>query len=525
MTWLWLVGVALGGWEPADRAVEPFNEGVRALEAARPAEAEGAFRAALDKDGACGRCAQGLGLALVRQQRLEDGIQTLRRALAAHPGRPELETALAGALFAAQAFEEALAHAQRAATLDGGSVDAHVALVQILLRQGQPGAARQALQAARLPGPERACLDLLIGLEEGQRPGSTALAICRQAAHPGLASTVLARAGGPRAAEATSPTAKVAASLRAHQAGQDEQALGQAEAALALEPRRADARMLKAISLGRLGRVDEALAELQRILDAEAWITVHAGGEMSGVLTASDEASLRAGMGQVAGLLASLLVERGRLDEAEAVLRRAVLDPGPSAEQSSAAVRLRRAQGRLPEAWSALAQAFERWPDHPDLQLLLIELNAQQPEGVPEALRARAAGLEDWRSVYGQASALARAGEHRACAERLGRVRLEVERLASAEDRLTVRRLWHGCAVNADWQAEADRAAEALGSPEAMNEVARIEHARLRLQSGDPTGARRLLQGLQASTEARREKVALLLDEALGAPPPSSAAP
>lgn len=523
---LLLCALAQAAWEPSEAVAEPFNDGVRALEAAEPLAAESAFRATLKSDPSCGRCAQGLGIALVRQQRLDEAREVLEGAVAAWPQRAEARTALAGALFAAQAFAAARDQASRAAALDPASVDAHVALVQVLLRLGRTDEARGALSGARLPGPEKTCLELMLALEEGSAIGSTTLAYCRQATHPGLASTVEARisadSGRLAATAATAGKAgastveRVARALQHHQQGRDDLALPLLDSALAQEPRRVDARILRALVQARRGLQEESLRDLDEVFAAESWVQVHESGEMSGVLTKADEGALQQSVRQGAGLLVSLLVEAGRLEDADSALRRADARLGMGAELSAGAVRLRLAQGRTADAWEVLGTALQRWPENADLELLLGEAQARAPELAPASLRARIEALTDWRGAYTLASADSRSGQHRTCAERLGRVSAELGRLASAEDSLTVERLWHSCAVNADWHSEAERAATAMGSPEAMNEVARVEHARLRLESGDPTGARRLLAELKPSTEARAAKVQAILEAADG---------
>jgi len=523
---LLLCRLAQAAWEPSEEVAEPFNAGVRALEAADPQGAEEAFRASLKADPDCGRCAQGLGIALVRQQRLDEAREVLEGAVAAWPERAEAHTALAGALFAAQSFSAALQQASRAAALDPASVDAHVALVQVLLRLGRTGEARRALASASLPGPEKTCLELMLSLEEGASPGSTLLAYCRQASHPGLASTVearlsadsgrLAATAATAAASGASTVERVARALQHHQQGRDDLALPLLDSALAQEPRRVDARILRALVQARRGQQDEALRDLDEVFAAESWVQVHESGEMSGVLTNADEAALQQSVRQGAGLLVSLLVEAGRLEDADSALRRADARLGMGPELSAGAVRLRLAQGRPADAWAILEAGLQRWPDNADLELLLGEAQARAPELAPASLRPRIEALSDWRGAYTLASADARAGQHRACAERLGRVSSELGRVASAEDRLTVQRLWHTCAVNADWHSEAERAATAIGSADALNEAARVEHARLRLESGDPTGARRMLAELKPSTEARAARVQAILDAADG---------
>lgn len=515
-----LAAPARAGWEPPDRVADPFNQGVLALGQGQPDRAEASFRQALDQAPDCGRCAHGLGLSLLRQQRLEPALTLLREAATRFPDRPELLTALAGAEFAAQDFAAALSHARAAATQAPDSVDAHVALTQVLLRLGQPDAARQALVQATLPGPERACLDLLVGVEQGATPAGASLAYCRQAAHPGLASTVDARlaAGQGQLSAAAAVAARagvdtveqVARALRLHQQGQDAQALPLLDEALAHEPHRVDARILRALCRARVGQIDPALEDLRQVLGARAWIQVHRTGELSGVLTATDEAALQRSVKQGAGLLVSLLVKAGRLDEARTTLVQARQALGEGMELSAGEVRLLLADQDPAAAWRALEGALSTWPDEPELILLASELSARDPHGAPSALTARLVSAADWRASYHLAVAAAGQQDHGACAELAGRSAALMAQGSpgpTPEDRVTVRRLWHTCAVNAQATDQAERAAAALGDAARMHEVARIQHARLRLEAGDGAGAIALLAGFQATTEARQAQV------------------
>lgn len=517
---LLLIVSARAEWEPVPDIAEPFNTGVLALQAGRPADAEQAFRAALADDPDCGRCAHGLGIALVRQERLAEARDILEDAALRYAERAELHTALAGASFAAQDFGAALTHARTAVSLQPDSIDAQVALQQVLLRLGQLDQARAALaDASTLPGPERSCLAILRQLEAGTSPEDSALAYCRQAAHPGLATTVDARLGlaearpGATAAASSAATSMqlVVQALRAHQAGDDRAALPLLDRALSLEPRRVDARILRAVARARTGALDDAVADLHLVMNADTWVEVHATGEMSGVLTRSDQDDLRHGMQQGSGLLVSLLVQSGRLDQAEQTLVRANRELGMGPRLASGAVRLRSAQGRLDDAWAVLDGALAQWPDDNDLGLLVTELAAQDPDRVPAAHAARLAAADDWRARYHRAQALARDADHAACAAQAEQSLRGLDAQqppASVDDHTTVARLAHTCAVNAGLLTAADRAADAVGHPGALQPVARINHALMREDVGDHQGALDLLADLQPADAAARNLAA-----------------
>ncbi|MCB9780816.1 MAG: tetratricopeptide repeat protein [Alphaproteobacteria bacterium] len=532
---LLLPTLAHAAWEPPADVAEPFNAGVVALGKGDPAAAETAFRQTLATDPACGRCAHGLGIALVRQEKLGDAITVLDRAVTAFPDRAELHTALAGATFARQQFATAIAHAREAVRLDPGSVDAHVALQQGLLREGRTDDARAALVGAALPGPEATCLELLVGIEEGATPPPGKLAYCRQAKHPGLASTVEARmaagtgrmaaaaalAGDTLSADGQATSVElVASAVRKHQGGDDIGALPLLDRAVTLEPRRVDARILRAVCRARTDDLDGALADLQVVFEADSWVEVHETGGLSGVLTARDEAQLQDGVRKGAGLLVSLLVEAGRLDEAERALGRASAELGMGPRLAAGAARLHAARDERVDAWKVLGPALSQWPDDGDLRLLAAEIAAQDPGVVPPDVAAVLDAAADWRSGYYKALSQARAGEHDACAssalaasKAMGGA---VQPAPTPDDQRTVLRLLHTCAVNAERLVDADRAAEAIGSPGALQEVARINHALMRHQAGRSADALQLLEGLTATTPRRQELIDAIRAQASG---------
>lgn len=513
---LLLLAAAHAAWEPPGDVAEPFNAGIVALREGHPDLAEEAFREALLDDPACGRCAHGLGIALVRQQRLAEAQVVLAEAAGRYPQQPELQVALAGASFATQDFDAALIHARRAVQLDGDDLDAQVVLQQALLRLGRADEARLALAAAPdLPGPERTCFELMIGLEQGALPGTTQLAYCKQAQHPGLASTVSARLGAaedrPSATATASPDATslqlVARALALHQRSKDREALPILDQALELEPRRVDARILRAVARARTGQLEGALADLRQVLDAESWVEVHRSGEMSGVLTKGDELELVEGVRKGSGLLVSLLVEADRLAEAEQTLTRARVELGEGPRLAAGEVRLRSAQGRLEDAWAVLGPALTTWPDDGDLALLTAELAARDPGRVPAGLAQSLDAAETWRTAYYRAQAASKAGRHSACvadAQRSFDGLQDGDPPPTADDRTTVLRLLHTCAVNAGHLTAADRAADALGHPGALRAIARVNHALMREDAGDHQGALDLLLDLEPPTEQAR---------------------
>jgi len=102
-----------------------------------------------------------LGLALLRQRELAEGVAGLRRALELNPKVKGLHAVLAAALFELEQFEEA-ATAYRQALRFQGAADLHQGLADALLRQGRGGEAEASARRAAELAPDNAAVLLTL---------------------------------------------------------------------------------------------------------------------------------------------------------------------------------------------------------------------------------------------------------------------------------------------------------------------------------------------------------------------------
>src|SRR5204863_3196133 len=93
---------------------EQVERALQALEQDRPADAEKGFRAALDANPRDDQLLHLLGVALVRQQRAEEALEPLRKAISLSRRRAEYHNALGCALRDAGQYAEALESFARA---------------------------------------------------------------------------------------------------------------------------------------------------------------------------------------------------------------------------------------------------------------------------------------------------------------------------------------------------------------------------------------------------------------------------
>ncbi len=167
--------------------------------------------------------------------------------------------------------------------------------------------------------------------------------------------------------------------------GDPEGALHHLEQALQIQPRLLEARGKRAQVLFGLGRVDEAKADLRRLVQEaplqrpQAWfnlgvIHLTLGEEEAAEAAFREAVRLDPLAGDAAVQLGSLQMARGDLVEAERSFQLAVHgDPSnPSGHGSLALLQLE--QGRVAEAISSLETVLELEPDHPEAQALLEAL-------------------------------------------------------------------------------------------------------------------------------------------------------
>jgi predicted Zn-dependent protease len=368
VVWLW-ISAALAGWtDPTHpEAGEPFNAGVDALNAADPVAAEGHFREATALDPAWGRAALGVAMALTRQDRAADALALLEPLALEHPDEVMLWTSLSEVRFTARDFPGAEAAARRAITLAPADLAAHHALVDVLLRTGEPMTASAALDAAEAStaGPAWACLRVRIAAETKDLGRLDALLADCQGAEPQLVDTARTAAAAARGERVEAGSNAVQDMLgQADRAiallrvGRVEEATALADALVAAHPRDTRVHILR----GRVAYVANdpanAIRHYRLAFDGDDWIEVHRDGMRTGILTHSQEVEWERMVLGAAATLAALSAEAGQVAEARQLLERARGRFGERPELDAAAAWVAMASDRPSEAWDALERAL-----------------------------------------------------------------------------------------------------------------------------------------------------------------------
>ena len=213
------------------------------------AAAADSFRAALARDAANPAIHANLGNALMKLGRVAEAVSAHARAAALKPAEPRFAHALGATLIEAGRFAEAEAALGRAVALAPNLADAHSSLGMARARQGRHAEAEPCYRRALEIDPKH--LRAMINL------GSALLALRRHEEFAAIQRRALAV--DPDFAEAHANLAAALLVLGDH-AGAE----AAARRALELKPELAEPRNTLATALERQGRVDEALAVLER---------------------------------------------------------------------------------------------------------------------------------------------------------------------------------------------------------------------------------------------------------------------
>ncbi len=259
-----------GRWEDAvaeyRKAVEldPTN-GVNRHALAGALEASGDLDAAIEEYRMAasllpsdGMVRVGLARVLIsRDGATDEAVGIYRQAVELAPGLEEARKGLAAVLLRQQQFEEALEHLEAAVEIDPEDLGARLLLARALAAVGREPEARSKLESILETRPEfvEATLDLAaIEARQGDPEGAI-----------GRLSRLLDSA----------QEAQVRAVLNFEigglwqLAGEDQKAVESYATAIEDYPKFKDAHFNRAISLGRLGRQDEAVEELRRVLEID----------------------------------------------------------------------------------------------------------------------------------------------------------------------------------------------------------------------------------------------------------------
>lgn len=455
---------AAAGWEPSSSAaIDLYDKGYEALRARDPKGAEGHFRALLQAEPKCGMAMQGLGYALLFQNKSQEAKGLLTEVTGLYPDKPGAWTTLSEAAFASQDFGAAKSAANKAIALDPESLDAQMALQSVLMRTGEYKAAGSALDAAELhiPGPEIACLEAQLRLEQKDVTGAQQLlGSCRGSSREDLVTMVeglLAQASG-RTAEASQlmgalgvdTVSQVVRAANQYNSGDAASAVKTLDGVLARSPDRLDARILRGQARASLGDMKGARADLEQAFQGDSWVEVHTTGMMSGILRKSDEEKLQHMVVEGASLLVRILVEDKDLTRARAVLvqARKIAPTGAALDASEAW--LLTAEGKHKQAWDLLSAAIVRGERDPLLREVAGQMAYKSlPTASPVVLAAiRSQGPATAR--FNLASALANASRPADCLAEVFATPLGEYNTMGADLRQRFDRLGYRCAVDSE---------------------------------------------------------------------------
>jgi tetratricopeptide (TPR) repeat protein len=137
-----------------DSATAHYNLAVSLAGSGELAEAEDHFRATIEKEPSS-RAHAALGIVLIQQQRVDEGVASLRKAIEIDPGNAAAYAQLGTALVEQGKLEEAAA-TYRKLLRNQPSAAAHQQLAQVLMRLGRTEEAQKELQLAKsLEGARR----------------------------------------------------------------------------------------------------------------------------------------------------------------------------------------------------------------------------------------------------------------------------------------------------------------------------------------------------------------------------------
>jgi len=488
---------AAAEWSCTRGSQRIINQAVEALESGALDQAEALYQQALLKEPACGLAGHGLSVALLRQDRPEEAAALLTTLAAAYPAQPEALTGLSVAAFAAQDFATARTAALQAVGLDSASLEANAALLAVLLRQGELTLATQVIEEARgkLEGPSLACLEAQVLIEGGHpEQARTLLPYCRQSAQTALVAAVSGQlAPGSTAAMAdrvgAAAVAGISEALDALSSGDAGTARTILDGVLTDSPARIDARVLRARCHRALGDLAAARADLEAAFEGETWIEVHTSGAMSGILLKSHEDQLNTLLADGMGLLITIQLEAGELDQAQQTLRTAQATLGAGPHLAAADARILRAAGERDEGWRRLEVALSTWLVEPVLLTVAAEWGLEDPARMPEGAAAALANSGRWEDRHNLAAILYQSGQHAACVEQ---IRSATGASGPAPDDATRRRLWsigYRCAAQAQDLDAAEEAARRAAPMSTLDPVARVNHALMRYSAGQGAAA------------------------------------
>jgi protein O-mannosyl-transferase len=215
--------------------------------------AEAIWRDVVRKRPANARARQNLGVALLQQRRVAEGIAELRIAIRLAPRVPSISAHLGAALGAAGDLAQATPLLERAVRDDPSDAEAHANLGNVLAQAGELSRALVLYHRAAVLDPHDATVALNMGhaLARAGRLDEAEQAFRRSILLDGAAATAHRAIGGVLARQGRLPQARESF-----------------ERAVALQPDDIDAHNDLGVVLGRLGDFDRAVAQFRIVVAA-----------------------------------------------------------------------------------------------------------------------------------------------------------------------------------------------------------------------------------------------------------------
>lgn len=524
------------------KGVDAYNQAVDLLDKSQLKPAEAKAKKCLKAEPDRGACTTLLAQAWARGGHLDEAVAALETVAAAHPTELEPAMVLSYALFSLQRFDEARAWSKRGLDLDPNDLQALSAHQMVLVRLGQYDEMLQLLDQARAGGarPEHDCLEAVVRLQKEHAPRARALLTsCRAATDPAFianAEAALTAATGESTAGSAALVAllddeetALSRAIDAFNAHDFAGAEKQASVAIRDPSTATQGRVVRALARFELGQQAGALQDLDDALESGSWIDIHRSGVLTGILTKRSEEFLVAQLRRGAAVRVLLLVDAGRLDDAEAALPAAREAFGDDPELLAAEAWLQVARGDAAAAWASATSALSvdappPMADRTASMLALHHLAAASPEQVA-VLASRGsistrfnlgAGMSNTGDVAGCLSILRPlTGTEDSIPQRLGEDRAAANALLPLQARLNG--LAHNCATGAQDLDAAIALWPLLGPPAEVPSGNAINHALLLLQAGRADAAWTALSESGALDRSEGQHLAAALQVAVGA--------
>lgn len=444
------------GCDLSDAAVvKAFNDGVTSLNGGDLPDARRLFSRVLKKQPDCLLALEMAGEVALREVRAEE-TDAIRRGLTLYPDAPQFPMLACRLMFAAQRFDDSLLMARLAMSLAPDDVEA-VSLEQMaLLRLGRYVEASAALDTAKALNPHTAaCFRLDIHRDQREFEQARSLVpSCESSPHEAIrvfALTNLAIVQGEDTPLEGDLNPTESAAMRAFRAERYAEAERLFAEQLKNEGWNVWARINRATCLVLLDRDHEAAALMQELFGAEAWVTVHGGGQLSGVLTKGTELAFEKSMKHALAMLVRVLVRRERLEEAATALRKAEGRFGRVPELLGPRIYLETATSGA-AAWGTADAALASHPKDADIVGAVGELAFRHPEGLNPANLALLARVSPGSVRYNTLAGLSNSKRYAECLAFAAAAKKGIE----AASLVTFRSTAYSCAARAEDLAALD---------------------------------------------------------------------